>query len=82
MKTKDKILIYIHEQTQKKPYPPSLREIGEGVNLKSTSTIHSHLHRLKDKGLLDFEPSCPRTISLTDEGLAWVHELQKYQDDD
>lgn len=82
MKTKDKILLYIYEQTQQKPYPPSVREIGEGVNLKSTSTIHAHLHRLKENGLLDFEPSCPRTTSLTEKGFMWVHELQKYQEDD
>lgn len=82
MKTKDRILIYIYEQTKKKPYPPSVREIGEGINLKSTSTIHAHLHRLKDKELLDFEPSCPRTISLTDKGLARVHELKMYQEDE
>lgn len=82
MKTRDKILVYINEQTKKRPYPPTVREIGEAVDLRSTSTTHAHLHRLKDKGLLDFEPSCPRTISLTEKGLDWIRELEKYQYDD
>ena len=82
MKTKDKILVYIYEQTQKKPYPPTVREIAEAVDLSSTSTTHAHLHRLRKNGLIDFEPSCPRTICLTEAGRTWVHELQKYQDDD
>ena len=33
-------------------YPPSVREIGEAVGLKSPSTVHFHLKGLEEKGLI------------------------------
>lgn len=37
------ILEFIKEQILAKGYPPSVREICEAVNLKSTSSVHAHL---------------------------------------
>ena len=37
------ILEYIKEQILTKGYPPAVREICNAVNLKSTSSVHSHL---------------------------------------
>lgn len=34
-------------------YLPTVREIGEGVGLKSTSSIHSHMQRLVDLGYIE-----------------------------
>lgn len=45
------VLRYIHEQVTRKGYPPTVREIGEAVNLSSTSTVHGHLARLEKKDL-------------------------------
>ena len=39
------ILDYIKDEILKKGYPPTVREICETVNLKSTSSVHSHLER-------------------------------------
>ena len=47
-------------------YPPTVREIGEGVGLKSSSTVHSHLSSLVKKGLIERKPNCPRCIVLTE----------------
>ncbi len=47
------ILDYIRDEVQKKGYPPSVREICEGVGLKSTSTVHGHLNKLEDKAISD-----------------------------
>mgnify|MGYP003458962917 FL=1 len=44
------ILLYIKEEIQKKGYPPSVREICSAVDLKSTSTVHSHLNKLEEYG--------------------------------
>lgn len=52
--------------TATKGYPPSVREIGSAVNLKSTSTVHGHLKRLEKKGLLRRDPSKPRALEITD----------------
>lgn len=65
----DDILRFIHEQVEAKGYPPTVREIGEAVNLSSTSTVHGHLSRLEKKGLLQRDPTKPRAIELTAAGL-------------
>ena len=41
------ILDYIKDEILKRGYPPTVREIGETVNLKSTSSVHSHLETLE-----------------------------------
>ena len=63
------VLRYIHEQVTRKGYPPTVREIGEAVNLSSTSTVHGHLARLEKKGFSLRDPTKPRAIELTDLGL-------------
>ncbi len=62
------ILDYIREEVQKKGYPPSVREICEGVGLKSTSTVHGHLNKLEEKGYIRRDPTKPRAIELLDSG--------------
>lgn len=63
------ILKYIHEEVARKGYPPTVREICEAVDLSSTSTVHGHLARLENKGLILRDPSKPRAIEVTLEGL-------------
>ncbi|MBL1230808.1 transcriptional repressor LexA [Enterococcus sp. BWB1-3] len=63
------VLKYIYEQVELKGYPPTVREIGKAVNLSSTSTVHGHLARLEKKGLILRDPTKPRAIELTAEGL-------------
>lgn len=64
------VLDYIKEQVRRKGYPPSVREIGEAVGLSSSSTVHGHLARLEEKGMIRRDPTKPRAIEvLGDEGL-------------
>lgn len=56
----DAIVEYVEENN----YPPTSREIGEIVNLKSSSTVHGHLSRLRRKGYLDWEEGKPRTLKV------------------
>ncbi len=65
--TQQRILDYIEKYIEVNGYPPSVREIGEAVDLKSTSTVHGHLTRLEKKGLLHREAMKPRTIDVTRE---------------
>ena len=44
------ILEYIKNTILKKGYPPAVRDICEAVKLKSTSSVHSHLSALEEKG--------------------------------
>ncbi|MDD2586151.1 MAG: transcriptional repressor LexA [Syntrophomonadaceae bacterium] len=56
------ILDYIIEKIKTDGYPPSVREIGQAVGLRSSSTVHSHLVQLEEKGLIRKDPSIPRAI--------------------
>ena len=61
------ILEYIKETILKKGYPPAVREICEAVNLKSTSSVHSHLETLEKNGYSRRDPTKPRTIEIIDD---------------
>ena len=56
------ILDFIKYKIKNAGYPPSVREIGEAVGLKSSSTVHAHLLHLEKKGLLHRDPATPRAI--------------------
>lgn len=66
--TKQKeILEYLKSQIINKGYPPAVREICEAVNLKSTSSVHSHLETLEKNGYIRRDPSKPRAIEIIDD---------------
>ncbi len=58
----EQILSYIKNQIKTTGYPPSVREIGHAVGLKSSSTVHAHLVQLEEKGYLRKDPTKPRAI--------------------
>ena len=58
------ILDFIIQQIRIKGYPPSVREIGEAVGLQSSSTVHSHLTQLEQKGYIKRDPTKPRAIMI------------------
>lgn len=60
------ILLYIKSEIQRQGYPPSVRDICKGVNLKSTSTVHSHLEKIESKGYIRKDPTKPRAIEILD----------------
>lgn len=59
------ILLYINNELKTKGYPPSLREIGAAVGLKSTSTVHAHLNTLEKHGYIKRDSSKTRAIEVT-----------------
>lgn len=61
------ILEYIKEQILTKGYPPAVREICSAVNLKSTSSVHSHLETLEKNGYIRRDPTKPRAIEIVDD---------------
>lgn len=58
------MLLYISTVVKTKNYPPSIREIGEAVELKSSSTVKGHLDRLKALGYVTWEEGKPRTLRI------------------
>ena len=66
-KKQQEILEYIKSQIINKGYPPAVREICQAVNLKSTSSVHSHLETLEKNGYIRRDPTKPRAIEIVDD---------------
>lgn len=66
-KKQEEILQYIKSQIIEKGYPPAVREICSAVNLKSTSSVHSHLETLEKNGYIRRDPTKPRAIEIVDD---------------
>lgn len=60
-----KIYAYIESCIREQGYPPSVREIGEAVGLRSPSTVHFHLKNLEDAGVISIGSGKGRAIRLT-----------------
>ncbi|GLW07992.1 LexA repressor [Microtetraspora sp. NBRC 13810] len=69
-----KILEVIRDSVQQRGYPPSMREIGEAVQLTSTSSVSHQLTALQRKGYLRRDPHRPRALEvrLPGEPVLWV----------
>lgn len=68
------ILEYIKSEILNKGYPPSVRDICQAVNLKSTSSVHSHLETLEKNGYIRRDPTKPRTIEILDDNFNLVRK--------
>jgi len=56
------ILEFISSAIRDRGYPPTVREIGDAVGLKSSSTVHFHLNVLQKLGLIERDGSLTRAI--------------------
>ena len=63
-KMQKKIYDHIVACIQSQGYPPSVREIGEAVGLKSPSTVHFHLKHLAEAGYIEKGAGKGRAITL------------------
>lgn len=58
------ILFYIKRFIDSNGYPPSIREICNGCNIKSTSTVHSNLEKLELKNYIRRGATINRAIEV------------------
>ena len=63
-KRQREIFDYIRRYLRKYGYPPTVREIGSALGLHSPSTVHAHLAKLEQIGMLRRDPTKPRAIEL------------------
>lgn len=68
-----KIYDFIKDEVRNKGYPPSVREIGEAVGLRSSSTVHAHLEKLEHKGYIRRDPTKPRAIEILESDVQAAH---------
>ena len=66
-----RVLETIARAYQETGYSPSVREIGDGAGISSTSVVHYYLDRLSLGGYLERRPGRNRTVKLTPK----AHEL-------
>lgn len=71
-KKQAEILEYIKSEILNRGFPPAVREICEAVNLKSTSSVHSHLETLEKNGYIRRDPTKPRAIEIVDDNFNLV----------
>ncbi len=71
-KKQQEILDYLKNEILNRGFPPSVREICEAVNLKSTSSVHAHLESLEKNGYIRRDATKPRAIEIIDENFNLV----------
>lgn len=62
---------YIVRYTILHGWPPTLREIGEGVGLESKSSVHLHLKQMADAGIIKMVPGQPRCVAVSGLEIVW-----------
>ena len=80
-KMQQKIYDYIAQAIQDQGYPPSVREIGEAVGLKSPSTVHFHLKHMEEMGVLTKGAGKGRALTLAQPPQAAVPAPQPVQEE-
>lgn len=58
------VLDFVTSFMRQNGYAPTINEIGQGLGLSSTATVHKHLQILTEKGYLDGMPRRSRWLSV------------------
>jgi repressor LexA len=56
------VLAAIASLTKAKGYPPTLRELGEALGIRSTNGVNDHLDALERKGLIARDSNVARSV--------------------
>lgn len=66
-KRQEQTLDFIRESIRGRGYPPTLREIGEHMGIRSTNGVNDHLRALERKGYLRREDMKSRALRLVED---------------
>ncbi len=66
-KRQEQTLDFIRSSIEERGYPPTLREIGEHMGIRSTNGVNDHLRALERKGYLRREDMKSRALRLVEE---------------
>ncbi|NMA28421.1 MAG: hypothetical protein GX934_11735 [Burkholderiales bacterium] len=75
-----RVLVAIHDLSEARGVPPTLREITEVTGRRAWSTVAHHVTTLQRLGLVHSYPGQPRGTYLTDAGRAEVTEAPTIDD--
>lgn len=65
--TRERTLAFIRGYIRRNKFPPSMKEIGDGVGLSSLSSVTHQLDRLEVEGRITRIPGVPRSIVVREE---------------
>ena len=79
VRKRKQILNFIIEYTQQHGYAPSYKDIAKNVGLRSTSTVKSHIEKMKSQGLIesDEEVGTPRALRVVGYMFTKVEEASR-----
>ena len=69
-KRQEQTLDFIRSSIEDRGYPPTLREIGEHMGIRSTNGVNDHLRALERKGYLTREDMKSRALKLVEDQMA------------
>ncbi len=62
------VLDYINRYTEDNGFPPTVRDIGRDLGIKSTATVYDYINRLKDMGMLEKAENKKRAVAVKSGG--------------
>ena len=65
----NRVMDYIRKFSEENGYTPSVREIAQECEIKSTATVHSYIQRLQDKGYLNKTDNKKRAVTIGRSGV-------------
>ena len=80
-KRQEQTLDFIRRSIEERGYPPTLREIGEHMGIRSTNGVNDHLRALERKGYLRREDMKSRALKLVDLDSLKVENVKADADD-
>ncbi len=69
------VLDFIRASIRDNGFPPSVREIGDALGLKSSSSVQSHLNALEKKGYIERASSSARALTVNDQLVAELPDI-------
>jgi repressor LexA len=81
-KRQEQTLDFIRRSIEERGYPPTLREIGEHMGIRSTNGVNDHLRALERKGYLRREDMKSRALKLVEDKEAAPTHLRVVENDD
>ena len=81
-KRQEQTLDFIRRSIEDRGYPPTLREIGEHMGIRSTNGVNDHLRALERKGYLTREDMKSRALKLVEDQIAAPANNKSVTDDD
>lgn len=72
--TRQQIYDFVIQYITDHGYPPSFREIGDGVGLSSSSSVHNHLLKMFADGTLETDGGLDRPRAIRVPGYRFVKE--------